>query len=170
MGTNAAATAAANLRSSYVSLKLAFFVGIRGGIPCISDEDVFLGDVMLGKTIIQYDYGSQNPAGFEAKLTAEDSLARANKDIRGFLKIFKTESHKGMLQMEAAKYLEYLQQTALRKRRPRAKRRANHQYPGIDEDKLFSSTCIIFTEVAATRALKSLLSIACRRRGYLAPP
>jgi nucleoside phosphorylase len=57
MGNNSAAAATASLRSSYTNLKLAILVGTCGGVPGIGDHDAFLGDVVVSKTIIQYDYG-----------------------------------------------------------------------------------------------------------------
>ncbi|KAM0187038.1 hypothetical protein ACHAPI_011356 [Fusarium lateritium] len=135
MGTNNAAAATASLRSSYTGLKLAILVGICGGIPRIADFDAFLGDVVVSKTIVQYDYGRQYPGHFAVKNTVEDSLGRANKDIRTLLAVFETELMRERLQVEASRHLERLQEAAKKKRR-----RANYQYPGAKEDKLFSPT------------------------------
>ncbi|KAM0553254.1 hypothetical protein ACHAPJ_007543 [Fusarium lateritium] len=85
MGTNSAAAATASLRSSYSDLKLAILVGICGGVPRIDNFDAFLGDVIVSKTIVQYDYGRQYPGHFAVKNTIEDSLGRPNKDIRSLL-------------------------------------------------------------------------------------
>lgn len=90
MGTNCAA-AAASLRSSYDELKLALILGICGGVSKIAGFDAFLGDVVVSKTIIEYDYGRQDPGGFDAKKTADDSLGRANRNIGGLLASLETE-------------------------------------------------------------------------------
>lgn len=132
MGTNSAASATASLRSSYGNLKLALLVGICGGVPRIADDDVFLGDVVVSKAIVQYDFGRQYPGGFAIKNTVEDSLGRANKDIRGMLAVFETELMKERLQNKSAGYLKQLQAAASRKRR-----RAKYQYPGAVENRLF---------------------------------
>ncbi|KAL6800429.1 nucleoside phosphorylase domain-containing protein [Trichoderma sp. SZMC 28012] len=132
MGTNNAASATASLRSSYSNLKLALLVGICGGMPRIEDEDVFLGDVVVSKAIVQYDFGRQYPGGFEIKNTIENSLGRANKDIRGLLAIFETERMREWLMTKSAGYLKQLQETARRKRR-----RAKYQNPGAIQNKLF---------------------------------
>ncbi|KAM0253385.1 hypothetical protein ACHAQJ_007280 [Trichoderma viride] len=132
MGTNSAASATASLRSSYGSLKLAFLVGICAGVPRIADYDVFLGDVVVSKAIVQYDFGRQYPGHFEVKNTVEDSLGRANRDIRGMLAVFETELMRERLQTKSAVYLKQLQATAKKKRR-----RAKYQYPGIAENKLY---------------------------------
>lgn len=67
MGTNSAAAATASLRSSYTGLRLALLVGICGGVPRIADYDAFLGDVVLSKSLVQYDYGRQYPGHFFIK-------------------------------------------------------------------------------------------------------
>ncbi|KAI8670400.1 CCHC-type domain-containing protein [Fusarium keratoplasticum] len=109
MGTNSAAAATASLRSSYTGLKLAILVGICGGVPRIANFDAFLGDTVVSKTIIQYDYGRQYPGYFAVKNTVEDSLGRANKDIRSLLVVFETELMRERLQIEASKHLKHLQ-------------------------------------------------------------
>ncbi|RFU79549.1 phosphorylase superfamily [Trichoderma arundinaceum] len=132
MGTNSAAAATASLRSSYSNLKLAFLVGVCAGVPKVGDYDVFLGDVVVSKAIIQYDFGRQYPGHFEVKNTVEDSLGRANKDIRAMLALFETEHMREILQAKATGYLKQLQAIARKKRR-----RAKYQYPGIAEDRLY---------------------------------
>ncbi|KAK4085560.1 uncharacterized protein Triagg1_550 [Trichoderma aggressivum f. europaeum] len=133
MGTNNAASATASLRSSYSNLKLALLVGICGGVPRIGDDDVFLGDVVVSKAIVQYDFGRQYPGAFEIKNTIEDSLGRANKDLRGLLAYFETERMRERLLTKSADYLKQLQEAARRKRR-----RAKYQNPGAIQNKLFS--------------------------------
>ncbi|KAL6825940.1 nucleoside phosphorylase domain-containing protein [Trichoderma sp. SZMC 28015] len=132
MGTNNAAASTASLRSSYSNLKLALLVGICGGVPRFADDDVFLGDVVISKAIVQYDFGRQYPDGFAVKNTIEDSLGRANKDIRGLLAIFETERMKDWLISKSSGYLKQLQEAARRKRR-----RAKYRYPGVTNDTLF---------------------------------
>ncbi|CAG9955961.1 unnamed protein product [Clonostachys rosea f. rosea IK726] len=132
MGTNSAAAATASLRSSYTGLKLALLVGICGGVPRIANFDAYLGDVVVSKAIVQYDYGRQYPGHFAVKNTIEDSLGRANKDIRSLLTVFETQLMSERLQIEASKHLKHLQEVAKKKRR-----RANYRCPGMKEDKLY---------------------------------
>ncbi|KAH8124534.1 hypothetical protein LI328DRAFT_166856 [Trichoderma asperelloides] len=132
MGTNNAAAATASLRSSYTSLRLAILVGICGGVPRIANLDAFLGDVVVSKTIIHYDYGRLYPGHFVVKNTVEDSLGSTNRDIRGLLAVFETELMRKRLQKEASEYLKHLQNKAREDRR-----RADYKYPGIVEDKLY---------------------------------
>ncbi|KAI6777616.1 uncharacterized protein J7T54_004899 [Emericellopsis cladophorae] len=65
--------------------------------------------------------------------TVEDSLTRANRDIRGLLAVFETELMRERLQAEASGHLKHLQKVARDKRR-----RANYRYPGTTEDRLYS--------------------------------
>ncbi|PNP39161.1 hypothetical protein TGAMA5MH_08838 [Trichoderma gamsii] len=117
MGTNNAAAATASLRSSYTSLRLAILVGVCGGVPRIANVDAFLGDVVVSKTIIQYDYGRRHPGQFTVKNTVEDSLGSANRDIQGLLAVFETELMRKRLQKEASEHLKHLQKAAKLERR-----------------------------------------------------
>ncbi|KAK2595194.1 hypothetical protein QQS21_007099 [Conoideocrella luteorostrata] len=134
MGTTNAASTAACLRLSFPRLKLALLIGVCGGVPEINGCDVFLGDVVISKTVAQYDYGRQYPGHFMVKGTIEDSPGRANKDIRGLLASIETEFGRERLQAKAMLYLKNLQEAARRKRR-----RAKYQYLGLSKDNLFSS-------------------------------
>ncbi|KAH6972231.1 nucleoside phosphorylase domain-containing protein [Ilyonectria sp. MPI-CAGE-AT-0026] len=142
MGTSSAAAATVNLRSSYNNIELALLVGICGGVPRIAGEDVFLGDVVLSRTIIQYDYGRQYPGNFVMKNTVEDSLGRASKGIRSLLVNFETRDGKDTLQTKAKQHLKRLQNVAETKRLQSSRRRRaedKYRYPGSAEDKLYSA-------------------------------
>jgi nucleoside phosphorylase len=130
-----AAGAAASVRSSYTSLKLALLVGICGGVPKKGegeDSEVLLGDVVVSKTIVQYDFGRCYPDMFARKDTVEDNLGRPNKDIRGLLAILETDPGLERLQQRTAHHLTKLQTSAVHK-----KRQVKYNYPGTAEDKLF---------------------------------
>lgn len=132
MGTISAAAATANLRLSYGNIKLALLVGICGGVPKISQQDAFLGDVVISKSIIQYDYGRQYPGRFVARNAVEDTLGRPNSNIRSILSHLETERGRELLRASSAKYLQNLQAAAQRKGR-----RAFYLYPGQSRDCLF---------------------------------
>jgi nucleoside phosphorylase len=134
MGKAAAAGAASSFRSSYSSLKLAFLVGICGGVPNIGGDEALLGDVVISKSVIQHDFGRQYPDRFVPKDTLEDSPGRPNKDIRSLIASLETELGRERVQHKAAGYLKDLQSTAVRKRR-----RRNYGYPGPANDQLFSA-------------------------------
>lgn len=133
MGTTNAASTAACLRWSFPGVKLALLVGVCGGVPAISGRDVFLGDVVVSRTLVQYDYGRSYPDHFEVKNTIDDSLSRANRDIRGLLASAETEFGRRRLEAKAKDHLSSLQNAAIRERR-----QAKYSYPGIMKDKLYS--------------------------------
>ncbi|KAK7221248.1 hypothetical protein V2G26_009251 [Clonostachys chloroleuca] len=54
-GTNDAANVVANLQRTFPSIEFGLMVGIGGGIP--DNEDIRLGDVVVGTKIIQHDLG-----------------------------------------------------------------------------------------------------------------
>ena len=133
MGKAAAAGAAASFRSSYPNLKVALLVGICGGAPSTGTDELLLGDVVVSKMVLQHDFGRQYHDKLVPKNTADDSLGRPNKDIRGLIAILESEFGKEHLRQSAARHLVCLQETAIRK-----ERRCNYRYPGFAEDKLFA--------------------------------
>jgi nucleoside phosphorylase len=133
IGNTGVAGAAASIRSSYGSLTLALLVGICGGVPIVDGDEALLGDVIISKSLIQYDFGRQYTDSFVTKHTIEDALGRANRDIRGLIASLETELGRERLHDKAAQHLKRLQGAAVRKRR-----RANYRYPGPAEDKLFA--------------------------------
>ncbi|KAI1429830.1 purine and uridine phosphorylase [Xylaria sp. FL1777] len=135
MGKATAAGTAASLRSSYSRLKLVFLVGICGGVPRTAAHEALLGDVIISKTVIQFDFGRQYPNKFVTKDTVDDNLGRANKDIRSLIASFETELGRERLQKKAGEYLKDLQRAATRRGRQHA-----YEYPGAVEDKLFAAT------------------------------
>ncbi|PYI03161.1 purine and uridine phosphorylase [Aspergillus sclerotiicarbonarius CBS 121057] len=97
MGTNSAATAAANLLRSFPKVRFGLMVGIGGGVPGDpSDdpgEDIRLGDIVVSKPteslggVIQYDFG---------KATIEHELQRT-----GWLNAPPHELRTGVLKLQA---------------------------------------------------------------------
>ncbi|KAL2882117.1 hypothetical protein SGCOL_002379 [Colletotrichum sp. CLE4] len=135
MGTVSSASAMASFRSSYTELKLALLVGICGGVPSPGTEkEVLLGDVIISKTVVQYDFGRQNPHRFATKDTLNDSLGRPNKDIRSLLASLGTERTFESLERRTAEILTGIQQTAAQAGR----KRTRYPYPGAAHDGLFS--------------------------------
>src|SRR6267378_3124260 len=67
-GTISAATVAANMRSTFPSIRFGLMVGIGGGVPS-TDNDIRLGDVVVSKPdgvwggVLQYDYGKTVASG-----------------------------------------------------------------------------------------------------------
>ncbi|KAL2859987.1 5'-methylthioadenosine/S-adenosylhomocysteine nucleosidase family protein [Aspergillus lucknowensis] len=110
MGKVSAAAAAASFRSSYPGLRLALVTGICGGVPYLADsEELLLGDVVISKRIVQYDFGKQYPDGFSTRTAVEDSLGRASKHIRNLLAVFETDLARDRLERKAAVYPQQIQ-------------------------------------------------------------
>ncbi|KAF2399700.1 hypothetical protein EJ06DRAFT_511907 [Trichodelitschia bisporula] len=69
-GTNSAASAAAQMKSTFTSVQLGVMVGIGGGVPS-AKADIRLGDVVVCQPskdcggVIQYDSGKTRPDGVE---------------------------------------------------------------------------------------------------------
>lgn len=58
-GTSNAATVASDMRRSFPCIRLGLMVGIGGGVP--GQDDIRLGDVVVGKRVVQYDFGKAVP-------------------------------------------------------------------------------------------------------------
>jgi nucleoside phosphorylase len=138
MGKASAAGTTASLRSSYTKLRLVILSGICGGVPYPGDKvEIILGDVVVSKHIVQYDYGRQYPGQFVTRDTVDDTLGRPTKDIRSLLATFETEHGLENLQRKTSEFLIQLQQSAETKGR-----RFRYEYPGTSQDILFASTYV----------------------------
>ncbi|KAK3939475.1 nucleoside phosphorylase domain-containing protein [Diplogelasinospora grovesii] len=134
MGKVSAASAAASVRSSYPGLELALLTGICGGVPRTdAGEEILLGDVVLAKTVVQYDLGKQYPGVFQTRITVEQSFDRPTKKVRNLLTLLETDLLREKLERRTAAILQELQMATPR-RQP-----AKYQYPGAALDKLYRS-------------------------------
>lgn len=138
LGKAGAASAAASMRSSYTGVRLALLTGVCGSVPRVDrHEEIFLGDVIISKTISQYDLGWHYSDGFVRRNTVEDNLGRANKDIRSLTTMFETDLGLGRLEKRITYFLKQLQGSAAQRRR---RGKYDYMYPGTAEDKLFKPT------------------------------
>ncbi|KAK1147912.1 hypothetical protein N8T08_000428 [Aspergillus melleus] len=87
MGKANAATVASKCTMSFTKVKLAFVVGICGGAPrhAETNEEILLGDVVISKGVIQYDFGRQYPSQMVRKIAVEDVLGRPNAEVGSIL-------------------------------------------------------------------------------------
>lgn len=129
-----AASAAASMRSSFTSLRLALLVGVCGGAPRGRAADILLGDVVISSTVIQYDYGPQYPDRFVTKNKIANSLGRGNDDVRNLVNICETDNGRHGLERRVADFIREIQ-----KRVP-SKYQGKYDYPGFTKDKLFEQT------------------------------
>ncbi|KAK1977662.1 hypothetical protein LZ30DRAFT_691992 [Colletotrichum cereale] len=133
MGKASAASASASLRSTYPGLELAVLTGICGGVPRPgANNEVVLGDVIISKSIVQYDLGRQYPGEFASKDTLEDRLGRPNKEIRSLVSTFETRQARRDLQQRSGEILTQIQQKAADEGEE-----ALYQQPSPKQDLLF---------------------------------
>ena len=133
MGSNNAAIVAQGLRTSFLGIDLAFIVGVCGVVPIHTEtrDVITLGDCVISTAVIQYDLGRQHPNGFKRKTSIDDSLGRANLDVRRLIRKLKVPYNKENLTERLVHHLEALQ-----------KAKSNAQYPGVQQDRLFPTTYI----------------------------
>lgn len=137
-GKVSAASATASLRSSYPGLRLVILTGICGAVPnSDAGDEILLGDVIISKTVVQYDYGRQYPDNFVAKDTTEDSLGRPDKNIRSLVTVLETARERERVEKRAAVLLQQIQDSAAKK--PRRLKADTYQYPGAANDRLFEA-------------------------------
>jgi nucleoside phosphorylase len=83
MGMISATAVAASIRSSFERIKVGIVVGICGGVPTGADGvEILLGDVIISTSVVQIDFGRQHPNKFIGMEAVEDTLGRANPEIR----------------------------------------------------------------------------------------
>ena len=113
MGKGSAAGVASSLRVSYTGIELALVVGICGGAPPPPKyQEIFLGDVIISDSVIEYDFGKQYPGGFQRKTGIKDTLGRPGPVIRGLLNGLRAENARNELENQTQQYLHILQQRA----------------------------------------------------------
>ncbi|KAL6871672.1 purine and uridine phosphorylase [Trichoderma longibrachiatum] len=133
MGKVNAASAAAHMRTSYRGLRLVILAGICGGVPFSGQEEILLGDVVISKTLIQYDFGRRYPDEFLRKDTVQDNLRKRDRNTSNLLAMFDTANGRDKLRDKTSQFLKQLQERALGDQ-------SKYDYPGISEDRLFESS------------------------------
>ena len=128
IGSNNAAVVAAGLRSSFRGIEITFVVGICGAVPyhISTKEEIILGDCIISTAVVQYDFGRQYPDGFIRKNSVEDSLGRANLEVRSLTAMLMTRRNRRRLTERLAYHLEVLQNLE-----------SDVEYPGAERDRLF---------------------------------
>ncbi|KAL4744045.1 P-loop containing nucleoside triphosphate hydrolase protein [Aspergillus similis] len=93
-------------------INVALVVGICGGVPYPSSgEEIFLGDVIISDSVVQYDFGRQYPGGFERKTGVRDTLGRPNKEIRTLLAGLRAKRARRDLQAKMLQHLQAIQES-----------------------------------------------------------
>ncbi|KAL4786920.1 hypothetical protein BJX76DRAFT_345944 [Aspergillus varians] len=112
IGKGSAASVASSLKISYKRIEVALVVGICGGAPYpLSGGEVFLGDVIISDSVVQYDIGRQYPSGFEKKMGVRDTLGRPNRAIRSKLASLQARRSREDLQDKLLQHLQALQKS-----------------------------------------------------------
>ncbi|KAL2782391.1 hypothetical protein BJX66DRAFT_345881, partial [Aspergillus keveii] len=112
MGKGSAASVASSLKISYKRVEVALVVGICGGAPYpLSGGEIFLGDVIMSDSVVQYDFGRQYPGGFEKKTDVKDTLGRPNRAIRSMLASLQARRSRRDLQEKLSRHLQTLQES-----------------------------------------------------------
>ncbi|KAG2416774.1 hypothetical protein HFD88_007990 [Aspergillus terreus] len=129
MGRTASASVAAFCALSFKKVKLALVVGVCGGVPFNKSdkEEILLGDVVISKGVIQYDFGRQFSDQFRRKIDVEHSLGRPNDRIGSLLAKLETIVHRTILQRKTSQFLSNIGNDVA-------------SYPGEEEDKLYRSS------------------------------
>ena len=119
IGKESAASVASSLQVSYTGIKLALVVGICGGAPSPPDyQEIFLGDVIISDSVIEYDFGRQYPGGFQQKTAVKDILGRPSQEIRSLLNGLRAENARNDFQSQIRGHLHVLQQRGAKWHRP----------------------------------------------------
>ncbi|KAF4945624.1 hypothetical protein FGADI_11805 [Fusarium gaditjirri] len=134
MGTIHAARSTVKLRGAYTGLRIALLVGICGGLPQVGNTNAYLGDVVISKSIVQYDFGNRYPYHFDPMKDVKDSLQSPSPDIRPLIAALETEKVDHRLKRAATGHLKQLQINA-----KKYKSNVNYQYLGAAKDRAYLS-------------------------------
>ncbi|VUC25403.1 unnamed protein product [Clonostachys rosea] len=107
-GTNNAANVVANLQRTFPSVEFGLMVGIGGGIP--DNEDIRLGDIVVGTKIVQHDLGKTLGEGKVHRTGQPIFPPRAlNNTITNLRSIHELQTSRisSILKERMGKYLEY---------------------------------------------------------------
>ncbi|PYI09862.1 hypothetical protein BO78DRAFT_362418 [Aspergillus sclerotiicarbonarius CBS 121057] len=131
MGKVSAAGVAMGLRATFPGIQLALVVGVCGGVPSNPHQqtEIFLGDVIISQSVVEYDFGRQHPMGFQPKHAEEGGAGGGIPPlaIQSVLRKLETNYHHSRLQEETQIWLQTLQG------QPHEK----YHYPGVGSDRLF---------------------------------
>ena len=133
MGKSSAASVATGLRHSFPNIRLCLVVGICGGVPTHLEtgDEILLGDVIISKGMVEYDFGRQLPNGVARKDAPGDNLCRPSEELRAFFQKIEGVLARQKLQKNTRLHLEEI---------CGKKDFEKSKYPGATEDKLYQSS------------------------------
>lgn len=127
IGKSSAAGVTSSLLLNFTGIRLVLVVGICGGIPFPSKgTELILGDVVIGDSVVEYDFGRRYPAGFKRK-----GGEKCNNDryLKSFVASLKTKKLRNKLQEDISSHLSYLHGME-----------SDWAYPGNTQDRLFKAS------------------------------
>ena len=166
MGKVNAASVVHGLRTSFEHIQLAIVVGICGGVPydSRSKEDIFLGDVIISRSLIQYDFGRQHTGDFVAKDSLQGGSGGQAVEVGSMLSKLETQYHRDRFELDTEHFLETLQRKSRKAR-----------YLGAEADCLFKSSalhkhhqigyCPMCASSKATRICEDAVAGSCEEIG-----
>ncbi|KAH8848031.1 hypothetical protein MCOR27_007927 [Pyricularia oryzae] len=119
-----------DLTGRFAGIKLLVLAGICAGVPS-AENDMLLGDVVISRTLVQYDFGKHVPGGFDSTVSVNEN---PHPSVRAMVVAFQTERERDRLVDRATEYLEEIQARAGSKRR-----RVDYSRPPAATDRLFSA-------------------------------
>ncbi|TLD31565.1 hypothetical protein PspLS_02209 [Pyricularia sp. CBS 133598] len=129
MGKLAMNSLTSDLTARFTGIKLLVLAGICAGVPS-AENDMLLGDVVISRTLVQYDFGKHVPGGFDRTVSVNEN---PHPSVRAMVVAFQTERERDRLVDRATEHLEEIQTRAGKKRR-----RVDYSRPPAATDRLFS--------------------------------
>lgn len=128
-----AAAAAASLRSSFLKLKLVLLTGIYSRVlSAATDHKMLLSDIIISKTIVQYDISRQYPNSFEISDHFSDQLGDITESVKSLVVALEADHWRKYLEGQAVGFLKQMQKHTSSK-----EQQVEYKYPGAVSDRLF---------------------------------
>lgn len=132
-GSKYSATSVTDFRHSYSEIEVFLLVGICAGAPFRGQDrkvetETILGDVIIGDSIVQTDYGKQYAEGFERRASGRQVLGNPPRKIQNMLDFLRVKRESLHAQMML--HLLSIQQ----------KDHDKWQYQGVTNDRLFEAS------------------------------
>lgn len=131
-GTQYSARSVTDLSQSYPDIKVYLLVGICAGVPFRGQDrapetETILGDVIIGDSIVQTDYGKQNSEEYRRRTDRREVLGNPPLDIRNMLSHLHSEPEPLCEKMMSN--IKVIQ----------AQDQGKWDYKGVSEDRLFET-------------------------------
>ncbi|KAH8703639.1 hypothetical protein BGW36DRAFT_89419 [Talaromyces proteolyticus] len=127
IGKSSAAGVTSTLLLNFTAIRLVLLVGICGGVPFPSKgTEMLLGDIVIGDSVVEYDFGRRYPAGFERK---GGEKCNNDRNLKSFIANLKTKKIRNKLQDDISSHLSYLHSVE-----------SDWAYPGSSQDILFEAS------------------------------